>query len=123
MHISIKMNKDLERTVEIPEGVQVSVNGKEFTVKGAGKEFVRTMPTGGFRYEEINYRGISFKVYDMGGQKVFVHTMWKSQVSTADAIIPVCDTASLTSIRLSQEYLRFIASWMKKVPLMILGNK
>lgn len=44
--ISIKMNKDLERTVEIPSGVEVSVNGKDFTVKGNGKEFTRTFDSG-----------------------------------------------------------------------------
>ncbi|MCK4996992.1 50S ribosomal protein L6 [Candidatus Pacearchaeota archaeon] len=45
------MNKDLERTVEIPSGIEISVNGKEFKVKGAGKEFVRTFDTGKIKTE------------------------------------------------------------------------
>ena len=40
------MNKDLERVVEIPEGVEVTINGNEFTVKGNGKELVRTFDIG-----------------------------------------------------------------------------
>lgn len=35
------MKKDLERVVEIPEGVEVVVNGKSILVKGNGKELKR----------------------------------------------------------------------------------
>ena len=44
--IFTKMNKDLERVVEIPEGVEVSVNENEFTIKGNGKEMVRSFDLG-----------------------------------------------------------------------------
>jgi large subunit ribosomal protein L6 len=40
------MNKDLERTVEIPAGVEVSINENEFTAKGNGKELVRKFDMG-----------------------------------------------------------------------------
>lgn len=46
MLISINMNKDLERIVEIPEGVEVVVNGNKVTVKGNGKELVREFDKG-----------------------------------------------------------------------------
>ena len=46
MLISIKMNKDLERVIEIPEGVTVEVSGKKVTVKGNGKEIVREFDKG-----------------------------------------------------------------------------
>lgn len=49
--ISIKMNKDLERFVEIPEGVEVSINGNEFTAKGNGKELVRKFDIGKIKTE------------------------------------------------------------------------
>jgi len=39
--IFIKMNKNLERTVEIPEGVTVSIHENEVSVKGNGKEVTR----------------------------------------------------------------------------------
>ena len=46
MRISIKMNKNLERVIEIPEGVEVTISGNEFTVKGNGKETVRSFDMG-----------------------------------------------------------------------------
>ena len=49
--ISIKMNKDLERAIEIPEGVEVSINENEFTVKGNGKEVVRKFDIGRVKAE------------------------------------------------------------------------
>ena len=46
MLISIRMNKDLMREVEIPEGVEVVVSGNKITVKGNGKELVRSVDNG-----------------------------------------------------------------------------
>lgn len=40
------MNKDLERVIEIPEGVTVEVSGKKVTVKGNGKDLVREFDKG-----------------------------------------------------------------------------
>jgi len=48
------MNKDLERTIEIPEGVEVSVKDKEFVVKGNGKELKRTFDVGKVKAEIKN---------------------------------------------------------------------
>ena len=39
--IFIKMNKNLERIIEIPEGIEVIVNGNMVTVKGNGKELFK----------------------------------------------------------------------------------
>jgi large subunit ribosomal protein L6 len=44
--ISIKMNKNLERVIEIPEGVEVVVNGNDFVVKGNGNELKRNFDLG-----------------------------------------------------------------------------
>jgi len=49
--ISIKMNKDLERVVEIAEGVKVLVNDKEFIVKGNGKELKKNLDIGKIKVE------------------------------------------------------------------------
>ena len=46
MLISIKMNKDLMREIEIPEGVEVIVSENKVTVKGNGKELVREFDNG-----------------------------------------------------------------------------
>lgn len=51
MLISIKMHKDLERAIEIVEGVEVSVNGKDFVVKGNGKELKKNLDIGKINVE------------------------------------------------------------------------
>lgn len=45
------MHKDLDRAVEIADGVEVSINGNEFTVKGNGKELKRAFDIGKIRSE------------------------------------------------------------------------
>ena len=44
--IFIRMNKDLMREIEIPEGVEVVVSGNDFVVKGNGKELKRSFDLG-----------------------------------------------------------------------------
>jgi large subunit ribosomal protein L6 len=44
--IFTKMNKDLERAIDIPEGLEVVINENIFTIKGNGKELVRTFDIG-----------------------------------------------------------------------------
>ena len=44
--IFIKMNRDLERIIDIPEGVEVIISGKEFVVKSNGKELTRNFDVG-----------------------------------------------------------------------------
>lgn len=45
------MNKDLERTIEIANGVSVSIEGKVFVVRGNGKEIMRTFEIGKVKAE------------------------------------------------------------------------
>lgn len=45
------MNKDLERVIEIADGVEVSINGNEFVVKGNGKEMKKKFDIGKIRGE------------------------------------------------------------------------
>jgi len=40
------MNKDLERSIDIPEGIEVVINGNEFAVRGNGKELDRSFDLG-----------------------------------------------------------------------------
>ena len=40
------MNENLERVVEIPEGVEVTINENDFVVKGKGKELSRNFDLG-----------------------------------------------------------------------------
>lgn len=47
----IEMNKDLERTIEIPGGVNVSISGNDFTIKGNEKELKRCFDMGKVKAE------------------------------------------------------------------------
>ena len=40
------MNEDLERVIEIPEGIEVVINGNDFSIKGNGKETSRNFDIG-----------------------------------------------------------------------------
>jgi len=40
------MNENLERVVEIPEGVEVVIDGNKFNIKGSGKELIRSFDLG-----------------------------------------------------------------------------
>lgn len=46
MHISIKMNKNLERIVEISEGIEVTISENKFTIKKGEKELIRNFNMG-----------------------------------------------------------------------------
>ena len=46
MLISIKMKKDLKRTIELPEGYTATVSGNHMTVKGKGKEVTKEFDKG-----------------------------------------------------------------------------
>lgn len=45
------MNKDLERFIEIPEGIEVTVKENEITARGDGKEIVRDFDLGKIKWE------------------------------------------------------------------------
>ncbi len=54
MLISIKMKQDIEKIIEIPEGVEVSVNEGEVIVKGNGKEAKRKFDLKNFKIEKTD---------------------------------------------------------------------
>ncbi len=51
MLIFIKMNKDMERIIEMGEGLSASVDGNRFEVKGNGKELSRVFDIGKIKSE------------------------------------------------------------------------
>ena len=52
MLISIRMKKDLQRIIEIPEGVQVEINKNIIVVKSGGKELIRDFDFGKVKVEK-----------------------------------------------------------------------
>ncbi len=87
------------------------------------KEVLSTRPTLGYDIEHATYQGLRFTAFDLGGQDVFVHSLWKKAMIGSDAIVFVVDAASEKSIKKSQFLLDLIANWIPKVPFMLLANK
>ena len=54
-------------------------------------EVVVTIPTIGFNVETIEYRNISFTVWDVGGQKI-LRPLWHHYFSNAKGLIYVVDS-------------------------------
>jgi ADP-ribosylation factor protein 1 len=55
-------------------------------------ELVCSVPTVGFNVEEINYKGLSFNVWDIAGQTK-LRDLWHHYYNGSDAVIYVLDSA------------------------------
>jgi len=55
-------------------------------------EVAASVPTVGFNVEEINYRGLNFTVWDIGGQ-TRLRDLWHHYYDGSDAIIYVLDAS------------------------------
>nr|QXF29018.1 Arf1c [Vischeria sp. CAUP Q 202] len=55
-------------------------------------EDVHSVPTIGFNVEQVNYKNISFTIWDVGGQDK-LRALWRHYFKDNDAIIWVVDTA------------------------------
>lgn len=55
-------------------------------------EAVSSVPTVGFNVEEINYKGLQFTVWDIGGQSK-LRDLWYHYYQGSDAVIYVLDSA------------------------------
>ena len=53
--------------------------------------FIQTEPTKGFDTELLERENVQFQVIDLGGQDVFIHTLWKAFLPQADVFIFVID--------------------------------
>ena len=64
-------------------------------------ETMSTVPTIGFNVEEVNYRGLTFNVWDIGGQTK-LRNLWHHYFQGSDAIIYVLDSADEERLELAQ---------------------
>ena len=67
-------------------------------------EAVSSVPTVGFNVEEINYKGLQFTVWDIGGQTK-LRDLWHHYYQGSDAVIYVLDSADEERIQLAKETL------------------
>ncbi|XP_037079975.1 ADP-ribosylation factor 5-like [Pollicipes pollicipes] len=87
-------------------------------------EVVTTIPTIGFNVETIEYRNISFTVWDVGGQSI-LRPLWHHYFSNAKGLIYVVDSMDRARVQLAAEELRDMLQHddLQRVPVVVLANK
>jgi small GTP-binding protein len=87
-------------------------------------ETVHSVPTVGFNVEEVNYRGLQFNVWDIGGQTK-LRDLWHHYYQGSDAVIYVLDSSDEDRIALAKETLESVISHpeMMNIPVLVLANK
>lgn len=55
-------------------------------------ENIHSVPTIGFNVEQVDYKGLKFTIWDIGGQSKLIE-LWHHYYSNSDAIIYVLDTS------------------------------
>ena len=87
-------------------------------------EVVTTIPTIGFNVETVEYRNISFTVWDVGGQDK-IRRLWRHYYTGTNGIIFVVDSNDRDRVDDVREEIRKILSddEMRDAVLLVLANK
>jgi small GTP-binding protein len=87
-------------------------------------ETVKTIPTIGFNVETLDYKGLNFTVWDVGGQDK-IRILWKHYYLGTDGLIFVVDSNDRDRIDEAAEELRKMLNEpeLKDVILLIMANK
>ena len=87
-------------------------------------EIVTTVPTVGFNVESMNYNGLKFQVWDLGGQ-TGLRPYWRCYYQDTNAVVFVVDSADRERIEYSKQELDIMLQEeeLKGVPVLILANK
>ena len=85
---------------------------------------VTTIPTIGFNVENINYKNISFTVWDIGGQYK-IRLLWRHYYENTQAIIYVVDSNDKERLEENREELQrmLVEDELKDALLLVLANK
>ena len=88
------------------------------------RETVKTIPTIGFNVETLDYKGLSFTLWDVGGQDK-IRVIWKHYYDKTDAIIFVIDSSDRDRIEDSAEELKKLLAEeeLKNCVVLVLANK
>ena len=89
-----------------------------------GEAISNTMPTMGFNLEEIKYKNLTFKAWDLGGQTKF-RQMWHHYYEGIDAVIFVIDSNDRDRFKESKSELHALLDQesLRNVPFLIFANK
>ncbi|XP_067243813.1 ADP-ribosylation factor 4b [Chanodichthys erythropterus] len=87
-------------------------------------EVVTTIPTLGFNVETVEYKNISFTVWDVGGQDV-IRRLWRHYYQNTKGLIFVVDSSDQDRIETAAEELKKMLAEdeMREVVLLVLANK
>jgi len=87
-------------------------------------EVVTTVPTIGFNVENVTYKNVLFKVWDLGGQ-TSIRPYWRCYYQDTDAIIYVIDSADPDRLSISKEELVSMMEEeeLRNAVLLVLANK
>lgn len=87
-------------------------------------EVVTTIPTIGFNVETVEYKNISFTVWDVGGQDK-IRPLWRHYYTNTDGIIFVVDSNDRERINDSRdELMRMLGEdELRDATLLVLANK
>ncbi|VDP22206.1 unnamed protein product [Echinostoma caproni] len=87
-------------------------------------EIVTTIPTIGFNVETVEYKNISFTVWDVGGQKI-IRPLWRHYYDNAKAIIFVVDSNDTERIDEAREELHALLNEdkLREAILLVFANK
>ncbi|XP_047490289.1 ADP-ribosylation factor-like [Penaeus chinensis] len=87
-------------------------------------EVVSTIPTIGFNVETVEYKNISFTVWDVGGQ-VKLRPLWRHYYQNTTAVVYVVDSSDSERLREAKEELEAILEneEVAGVPLLVIANK
>jgi small GTP-binding protein len=87
-------------------------------------EVQHTVPTIGFNVESVEYRNISFLVWDVGGQEK-LRMLWRHYYESAKGLIFVVDSADVDRIAIARKELSKLAAAeeLKGATILIFANK
>ncbi|OQV21889.1 ADP-ribosylation factor 1 [Hypsibius exemplaris] len=87
-------------------------------------EIVTTIPTIGFNVETVQYKNLTFTVWDVGGQGV-LRKLWQHYYASAKAVIFVVDTSDQSRMEEARAELHNVitADELRDAPILIFANK
>lgn len=87
-------------------------------------EVVTTVPTVGFNVEFVDYKNVSFALWDVGGQKT-LRPLWRHYYDNTDAVIFVVDSTDTRRLDAAREALNtlFQEVALQKSPFLVCSNK
>lgn len=87
-------------------------------------ETVKTIPTIGFNVETLDYKGLNFTVWDVGGQDK-IRVLWKHYYQNTDGLIFVVDSNDKDRIDDAAEELKKMLAEdeLKDCVLLVMANK